>query len=85
MNKCLVPTCTPATCEAFGAECGKLMDGCGGIVDCGVCSAGMSCGSEAPYRCGTGTCIPTTCAAQYACQLIHDGCGGIGWAATVVV
>src|SRR5262245_60631346 len=29
--------CVPATCESKGRTCGLILDGCGEIVDCGVC------------------------------------------------
>jgi len=35
--------CEPTTCEAAGAECGEIDDGCGGTLDCGGCSDGVAC------------------------------------------
>jgi hypothetical protein len=43
------PSCTPATCQSLGNECGQWGDECGGILSCGVCSDGQMCSS--------GTCI----------------------------
>ena len=37
-------TCTPKTCTGIGANCGPVADGCGGILDCGSCTAPASCG-----------------------------------------
>jgi hypothetical protein len=32
-------TCTPTTCAAQDATCGTIPDGCGGVLECGPCSA----------------------------------------------
>ena len=32
------PPCVPVTCEEAGADCGYINDGCGNVVDCGVCT-----------------------------------------------
>ena len=31
------PMCTPTTCKDANAKCGYIADGCGNVVDCGVC------------------------------------------------
>ncbi|HET9930370.1 MAG TPA: hypothetical protein VFQ35_06780 [Polyangiaceae bacterium] len=31
------PMCTPTTCKDANAKCGYIADGCGSVVDCGVC------------------------------------------------
>ncbi len=36
-------SCTPSTCTSLGANCGSIVDGCGGILYCGTCSTG-TCG-----------------------------------------
>jgi hypothetical protein len=66
--------CLPATCSEFGAECGPLEDGCGGVLDCGSCPAPSSCGGAGvPNACG---CSPRTCAGLGKnCGSITDGCG----------
>jgi hypothetical protein len=71
------PTCTKNTCEALGATCGSLADGCGGLINCGTCTAPDTCGGGGvPNQCGS-NCTRTTCGAQGAnCGLIADGCGG---------
>lgn len=38
--------CVPQTCEDTGNTCGDLDDGCGGLIQCGVCSSGLVCASE---------------------------------------
>jgi hypothetical protein len=64
--------CTPTTCADAGAQCGTRSDGCGGVLSCGTCDAGLFCSGNA-----CGACQPTTCAAQGAtCGTIPDGCGG---------
>jgi hypothetical protein len=70
--------CTPTTCAAHNATCGSIPDGCGGMLDCGPCPAGTTCGGGGvPNQCGS-ACIPTTCAAHNAtCGSIPDGCGGM--------
>jgi hypothetical protein len=40
LNQC---GCTPTTCDARGASCGSLPDGCGGNLDCGSCPTGQAC------------------------------------------
>ncbi len=29
--------CVPRTCAGAGATCGTILDGCGGVVECGAC------------------------------------------------
>ncbi len=74
--------CTAKSCVDLGAECGKINDGCGTLIDCGACEAG-TCGGGGAYRCGTsggadgGSCTKLTCADQsIECGLAGDGCGG---------
>jgi hypothetical protein len=70
------PTCTPTTCAKLGKNCGQLADGCGGILSCGTCPAGSSCGTTTPNVCGAG-CTAKTCVQLGAtCGLQGDGCGG---------
>ncbi len=35
--------CSPTTCSAQGRTCGALADGCGGVLNCGVCPSGQIC------------------------------------------
>jgi hypothetical protein len=71
------PTCTPTTCAAQGFSCGPAGDGCGGLLDCGTCPAGQTCGGGGkPSVCGTTTCAARTCAQQnLQCGPAGDGCG----------
>ncbi|HEY5938634.1 MAG TPA: hypothetical protein VIU61_28480 [Kofleriaceae bacterium] len=38
--------CAALTCEAVGATCGEVADGCGGMIDCGGCAAPAICGGQ---------------------------------------
>jgi hypothetical protein len=38
--------CQPTTCEAEGAVCGSLPDGCDGMIQCGNCPTGCACGDD---------------------------------------
>ena len=69
------PTCTAKTCGA--GACGQMADGCGGLLNCGSCTAPNSCGGGGtPNVCGN-NCKQTTCGAEGAnCGVIADGCGG---------
>lgn len=35
--------CRPRSCAELAANCGTLGDGCGGVLDCGMCAGAMSC------------------------------------------
>jgi hypothetical protein len=39
-------SCKPKTCAGENAECGTLDDGCGKTLECGTCSAPLSCGGD---------------------------------------
>src|SRR3989442_8172216 len=53
--------CTPTTCVAQGKDCGTISDGCGGMLDCGSCTAPNTCGGGGtPNVCGT-TTLPPPC------------------------
>ncbi|MFO0646963.1 MAG: hypothetical protein U0326_12050 [Polyangiales bacterium] len=70
-------TCVPRTCAGLGANCGPVSDGCGGLLMCGTCPAGQTCGGGGVAAvCGAPTCRPRTCAAAGAnCGPVADGCG----------
>jgi hypothetical protein len=67
--------CVPDDCASRGATCGVINDRCGGLVECGVCPEGETCGGGGvPHACG---CTPLTCEDVFAtCGEVDDGCGG---------
>ena len=69
--------CVPKTCIEMGVNCGPQGDGCGGLIQCGSCTAPATCGggSKASVCGGSNNCTPKTCAAN-DCGPIGDGCGG---------
>ena len=74
-------TCTPASCQSLGAECGAPSDGCGGTLNCGGCDAGQLCSNnvcvDQPMTPPPPACVPTTCQALGAeCGVRSNGCGG---------
>ena len=81
LTSCLkadVPTCTPKKCTDFGYNCGQQGDGCGGILNCGTCTAPAICGGNGvPGVCGSG-CAGKTCAQLgFNCGAAGDGCGNL--------
>jgi hypothetical protein len=74
-----MPLCTPTTCAAEGIQCGPAGDGCGNLLQCGMCPTGQYCGGDGPGKCGMmDTCMPSTCAAQnIQCGQAGDGCGNV--------
>jgi len=84
LGSCVPPpeTCKPATECPAGENCGFAQDGCGGLIACGECKNGETCGGgnpSVPNQCGkggTGSCVPLTCGAQHIeCGPAADGCG----------
>ena len=74
--------CGLRTCASENASCGRIGDGCGGLIDCGSCPAGEICGGGGPSKCGSmpdaGPCVPRTCASAAAnCGPVGDGCGNV--------
>jgi hypothetical protein len=71
-------SCPALTCASGGSVkyCGKIGDGCGRELDCGMCASGQTCSGG---LCVPASCTPLTCAVagggQY-CGKIGDGCGG---------
>ena len=58
-------------------ECGPVADGCGGLLSCGTCSAGESCGGGGvASMCGAPACTKITSCGSANCGYIADGCGG---------
>jgi hypothetical protein len=76
---CQTISCTPAN----GRYCGIVGNGCGGQMDCGMCTGGDTCGGGGiSHVCGaapdSGTCNPTICtqASGKYCGVVGNGCGG---------
>jgi hypothetical protein len=47
-------SCKPMTCGDQGIECGPAVDGCGNLLDCGMCKAPLTCGGGGiKGKCGT--------------------------------
>jgi hypothetical protein len=58
--------CVPKTCATLHATCGPISDGCGGLIQCGGCQSGETCGGGGvPFQCG-GACTgsSTKCASS---------------------
>jgi hypothetical protein len=58
--------CRRRTCAQASANCGQVSDGCGGMLTCGTCTNGQTCGGTTPNRCGC-SCDPTWCGTLTAC------------------
>ncbi|SEU31850.1 hypothetical protein SAMN05443639_116111 [Stigmatella erecta] len=61
--------CQPLTCASSERKCGRVQDGCGGVLNCGVCSR---CGPEEMECCGA--CIPKSeqvCPVNVHCPTSH--------------
>ncbi|MDP9036056.1 MAG: carboxypeptidase-like regulatory domain-containing protein, partial [Myxococcota bacterium] len=74
------PMCTPTTCTAQNITCGPAGDGCGNLLQCGVCVAPQTCGGGGVSgQCGApdgGACTPQTCQSLgIGCGPAGDGCG----------
>ncbi|MBC8131733.1 MAG: hypothetical protein H7X95_02030 [Deltaproteobacteria bacterium] len=58
-------SCTPIACTTAGGGqyCGRIGNGCGGMLDCGACADGMACGTGATaHVCPSmGTCTNLQC------------------------
>ena len=74
LGSCVAPpVCTPKTCAEQNTTCGPVGDGCGAILQCGMCPSGQACVAG---MCSNGGCVPKTCAQQnLACGAQGDGCG----------
>jgi hypothetical protein len=71
-------TCTPETCASQHINCGPAADGCGGLLQCGPCPNGQTCGGGGQAgQCGAPKCVPKTCQdLGFNCGMTGDGCGG---------
>jgi hypothetical protein len=73
-------SCTPLTCQRLGYTCGQTGNGCGGMIDCGTCSANETCGGGGKFSVcgGSGPCKPKSCSDLKAtCGPQGDGCGNV--------
>ncbi|MGK3982890.1 hypothetical protein WME99_07615 [Sorangium sp. So ce136] len=73
-------TCTPTTCEAQGAACGTIPDGCGDTLACSACAdGGGTCASDDTCGCPLPPGLSPECAsnvwdaAAQACELTFAG------------
>ncbi len=72
------PVCTPRTCAQMGLTCGRAPDGCNGVIECGQCEGGQTCGGAGANKCGTAPCQMRTCAQSGAsCGFASDGCADV--------
>jgi hypothetical protein len=70
--------CMPRTCLELGAQCGPAADGCGGLIDCGMCMSPATCGGGGKASVCGGACVAKTCGSVGAnCGPVADGCGGL--------
>jgi hypothetical protein len=59
----------PSTCAQLNANCGPVTDPkCGGVVECGTCAAGETCGAAGPNLCGGGDACSGLCAQIPSCS-----------------
>ncbi|MDP3154626.1 MAG: hypothetical protein Q8N23_18250 [Archangium sp.] len=79
LGRCQAPSCLPANCAALGFDCGQAEDGCGGVLECGSCGVGRTCGGGGRRNvCAPGVCTPASCAALNAeCGRVSDGCAAL--------
>ena len=61
------PACTLRTCASLGYDCGAAIDGCGGTLSCGTCTAPLVCGAGKPNVCGSNVPCMGLCLQQVAC------------------
>ena len=70
-GSCVKVSCTPPN----GQYCGKIGDGCSGVLDCGDCPGTQIC--EKGLCVQGASCVPATCptTGTLFCGKIGDGCG----------
>ncbi len=76
--------CHPETCAQQNIACGPAGDGCGNVLQCGMCTPPQTCGGGGVNgQCGSppdggNVCTPKTCAEEgYNCGPQGDGCGNL--------
>ncbi|HEY3816315.1 MAG TPA: hypothetical protein VGL81_04040 [Polyangiaceae bacterium] len=63
------PLCTPRTCATLGFDCGPASDGCGGVLQCGICQYPDACGGAGVYgHCGNPLPCTNLCLQQVSCE-----------------
>ena len=63
------PLCTPRTCADLGLDCGPAADGCGGVVQCGICEYPNACGGGGIHgHCGNPLPCTDLCLQQVQCD-----------------
>jgi hypothetical protein len=85
LASCVGPStvsCTPLTCASQNITCGPAGDGCGGLLECGTCTAPLTCGGGGVHgQCGEppdGGCKARSCTDQgLQCGQGGDGCGNV--------
>jgi len=79
----LSQSCVALTCADQNVRCGPASDGCGNVLDCGMCAPPETCGGGGvPGQCGGlpegGVCQPLDCTQQgVSCGPVGDGCGNL--------
>jgi hypothetical protein len=75
-SSCGANQCCPASCAQLGFPCAPAGDGCGGILNCRQCPAGLICDKDGSCNGpGDAGCVPAGCSGG-ECGLVDDGCGG---------
>lgn len=74
-NKCGTSICVPKSCAQLGDDCGLVDDECSGVLNCGVCPTGSTCGGAGTKnKCG---CVADNVAACKGkqCGTVTNNCG----------
>jgi hypothetical protein len=63
------PLCTPKTCVDLAVDCGPAADGCGGVLQCGICQYPDACGGAGVHgHCGNPLPCTNLCLQQVPCE-----------------
>ncbi|MGH7294878.1 MAG: hypothetical protein ACRELB_08095, partial [Polyangiaceae bacterium] len=63
------PICHPKSCADLALTCGPAADGCGGVLQCGICQYPDACGGGGVHgRCGNSLPCTNLCMQQVACE-----------------
>ena len=74
-NKCGTSTCVPKSCQQLGDDCGLVDDECSGVLNCGACATGSTCGGAGvKNKCGCVADNVTACAGKN-CGAVTNNCG----------